>query len=439
MKVRRVSFALVSAAFLAAFATSCGTAYANSSEANQQLVRKAYATLQAGDAKTAIGEFSDAISSDQLEPELLANALLNRALAYQQLKDSTLAVADYDAAIKLNVMAPALRSTALYNRGLAHQKLGNITNAIEDFTSSLLINPEFAQAFYSRGNALRETGQLLFALSDYERALRYNHPDKARVHFGYATTFLALKRPLDAKREFNAALSLNPDYGEARAQLVLLGDENASLETASADPILTGSVSVYSGGTNVTKPELPAAVDVPTALESTFAGKPAEAKPQMAVLKVKKMEDRVPETEEPAIAAAQAAAVSENAEVVEVTKVAAIAEEPVAQEPDAEPEVPAAPAVAEEEKPTAPVMSGWTVQVASAASEDAAWSIWKKMQSRFKVLKTQDANVVRADLGSKGVFYRIRLGSFEEQVDAKKACSKLKAGGVSCYISKVGG
>ena len=249
MKVRRVSFALVSAAFLAAFATTCGTALASSSEANIKLVRKAYATMQAGDAKSAIGEYSDAIASEALEPEMLANALLNRALAYQQLQDHAAALADYDAALKLNVMAPALRATALYNRGLSQQKLGNLTKAIEDYTASLIINPKFPQAFYSRGNALRESGQLLFALSDYERALRFNHPDKARVHYGSATAYLALRRPLDAKREFNAALNINPEFGQARAQLVLLGDENANLETASADPILTGSVSSYAGGT----------------------------------------------------------------------------------------------------------------------------------------------------------------------------------------------
>jgi tetratricopeptide (TPR) repeat protein len=150
MKVRCVSFAFVSAAYLAAFATISGTAIASSSEANTALVRQAYATLQAGDAKTAVGEYSDAISSDMLEPELLANALLNRALAYQQLSDHEAALADYDTALNLNVMAPALRSTALYNRGLAHQKTGNITKAVEDFTASLLINPKFAQAFYSR-------------------------------------------------------------------------------------------------------------------------------------------------------------------------------------------------------------------------------------------------------------------------------------------------
>ena len=44
--------------------------------------------------------------------------------------------------------------------------------------------------------------------------------------------------------------------------------------------------------------------------------------------------------------------------------------------------------------------------------------------------------MVRADLGSKGVFFRIRLVGFDTQTAASSECSKLKSQGVSCYISK---
>jgi tetratricopeptide (TPR) repeat protein len=416
MKVRRVSFAFVSAAFIAASAINSGTAYANPVEANVALVRKAYATLQSGDAKAAVGEYSDAIASDALEPEMLANALLNRALAQQQLQDFPAALADYDAAVKLNVMAPSLRSTALYNRGLAQQKLGNSTRSIEDFTASLLINPEFAQAYYGRANALRDSGQLLFALSDYERALRFNHPDKAKVHYGSATAYLALKRPLDAKREFTLALEINPDYGQARAQLVMLGDETAQAELLS-DPILTGSVGAYAGGTNASKPRLPKAVAPPASMAVVTSRR------------VQKVGDRLPQELE--TAAVQDVALEEVPAIpAPVTKVKPVAE-PVAAV-DSE-EIADAAASA-----PAATMSGWVVQVASADTEASAMSTWKKMQGRYKILKSESPSVVKADLGAKGVFYRVRIGGFDEQTAAKKACARLKSGGVSCYISKVG-
>jgi tetratricopeptide (TPR) repeat protein len=430
MKVRCVSFAFVSAAYLAAFATISGTAYASPSEANSALVRKAYVTLQSGDAQGAVGEYSDAIASDLLEPELLANALLNRALAYQQLGDHAAALADYNAAIKLNIMAPALRSTALYNRGLAYQKAGEVTKSIEDFTAALLINPKFAQAYYSRANALRDSGQLLFALSDYERALQYGHPNKAKVHYGSATAYLALKRPLDAKREFNSALNLDPSFGQARAQLVMLGDENAQLQTTEADPILTGSVGAYSGGTDVTKPGAPAAVDVPGELQAAFDKKLQAPNAIKAVAKAK-IADRLPDqTSTPVLALADEA-------VADTDNSVAIDQVPAIPEPETN-KVASAPEVESEtiESEAPPQLSGWAVQIASAASEDAAWSTWKKMQARHKVLKSKNPAVVKADLGAKGIFYRVRLGGFAEQESAKTACAKLKASGVNCYISK---
>ena len=83
-------------------------------------------------------------------------------------------------------------------------------------------------------------------------------------------------------------------------------------------------------------------------------------------------------------------------------------------------------------------MSGWTVQVSSATTETLAWDSWKKIQGSHKILAGQKANVVKAELGAKGTFYRVRLGHFADQSTAKSACMKLKSGGVSCFVSKSG-
>lgn len=433
MIVRCVKSAFVSAALLAAIATSCGTAYANSSSPGVELARAAYSTLKQGNAKQAASLFTHAINSGDLEPELKANALLNRALAYQQIGNHEAAVADYTQAMALNVMAQSLRATALYNRGVSNYKLKMLQQAIEDFTSSLLLNPKSAFAFYSRGNALRDSGQYLFALSDYERALRNGHPDKPRVLLASANTYIALGRLSDAKKALNAALEANPDFGEARAQLILLGDQNAKVESAGADPILTGSVAAIAGGTIATKPALPAPVEPPAGM--------------MAAPAQKLFVDRVP-LEEPKVQLASATpAVPAEEEIVEIEQVPE-APEPVAEnaiEPDAsvsaiiEEAQPEEPEAAEAEITPSAVSSAWSVQVASATSEEAAWSTWKKMQSRYKVLKSKEPVVVRADLGSKGIYYRVRLGGFDDQRAAAKECSKLKASGVSCYISKTEG
>ncbi len=433
MIVRCVKSAFVSAALLAAIATSCGTAYANSSSPGVELARAAYSTLKQGNAKQAASLFTHAINSGDLEPELKANALLNRALAYQQSGNHEAAIADYTQAMALDVMAQPLRATALYNRGVSKYKLKMLQQAIEDFTSSLLLNPKSAFAFYSRGNALRDSGQYLFALSDYERALRNGHPDKPRVLLASANTYIALGRLSDAKKALNAALEANPDFGEARAQLILLGDQNAKAESAGADPILTGSVAAIAGGTLATKPMLPPPVEPPAGL--------------MAVPARKLFVDRVPLAEPKVQLASATASVPAEEEIVEIEHVPEVPE-PVAEEA-VEPDAPETVSVEEtqpeepttEEAEAAPpvISSAWSVQVASATSEDAAWSTWKKMQSRYKVLKSKTPVVVRADLGSKGIYYRVRLGGFDDQKAAAKECSKLKASGVSCYISKTEG
>ena len=95
----------------------------------------------------------------------------------------------------------------------------------------------------------------------------------------------------------------------------------------------------------------------------------------------------------------------------------------------------AAPAPADAAAPATKV-TGWSVQLASATTEDSAWSTWKNMQSRNKALAAQKPVVVRADLGAKGVFFRVRLVGFDTQDSASRACSQLKSKGVKCFISK---
>ena len=84
-----------------------------------------------------------------------------------------------------------------------------------------------------------------------------------------------------------------------------------------------------------------------------------------------------------------------------------------------------------------PPASGWSVQVASANSEDGAWSAWKQMQSHNAMLVEAKPVVVRADLGTKGIYFRVRLSGFADKGAAKDACTKLKAKGVACFVSKL--
>ncbi len=433
MKVRSVTFALVSSVFLAALGATSSSVFASSPGTNP-LAMQAYAALAGGDNDRAISLYTQAIEARDLAPELLANALLNRALAFQQLNNQDAAIDDYTSALSLDAMSADLRATALYNRGLSQQKLTKLALAIEDFTGALLLNPTFAHAFYSRGNALRASGQYLFALSDFERALKYNHPDPARVYFAQSQTFEALQRPIDARRALEQAVAANPKFALAREKLATLNADGPAHDVA-VDPILTASVSAIGGNSLVHKPDLPVGVEPP---DSLLANNTTEMGAETAQRSAKLFTDRIPDVT--TLAAAEPLAVTAPAKLPDkIVVLASVPEIPPVNKKTAKlakPVVDPEDDVVTASIDPAPVVIGWNVQIASANSEEAAWSTWKKMQSQHKVLVGQKASVVKADLGSKGIFYRVKLTGYAGQSAAAASCAKLKGGGVACFISK---
>ncbi len=422
MSIRCVILASVSSALLAASVAASGTAFATSNDDNVTIATQAYQALASGDQSAAIAGYSQAIESRSLPTEVLANALLNRGLAHQQLAEHQLAIDDYTSALQLDAMSGALRATALYNRGLSQQKLDRQSAAIEDFTSALFLDPSFAHAYYSRGNALRESGQLLFALSDYDKALRYNHPDKARVHYSEALAYESLKRPADAKKSLELAVAANPNFVQANDKLA--GLEGTQPAAAGVSRVAVAAMTAVGGKVTVRKPDLPEAVAPSPALLGDGQIDPIEtASVESNVeLPTTKIVDRVPVAKNAVPAVEEKIVAVEAVEDTDPTEETAAAAEASPATPDAT---------------DAPTQTGWSVQVASADSEDAAWSTWKKMQAKHRALSGQKPIVVRADLGSKGIFYRIRFAGFESQNAAKSKCLKLKANGVSCFVSKI--
>jgi cell division septation protein DedD len=178
----------------------------------------------------------------------------------------------------------------------------------------------------------------------------------------------------------------------------------------------------------VRKPDLPKAIEPSTALLNEGESDPiitsAVGAPEPGS---KKIIDRVPVEEEKIVAV----------EVVEDDDATAAAAPEAADPTTAEIAEPAADEVADVEPAAATAVEGWSVQLASATSEDGAWSTWKKMKAEHRLLADSKPIVVKADLGAKGIVYRVRLAGFEDQNAAKKSCSKLKSSGVSCYVSKL--
>jgi tetratricopeptide (TPR) repeat protein len=441
MRVRSYLFASVCAALLAAPAAVSGPAGAQTSSA--ELATAARTALQSGDNEAAIIQYSEAIESRKLPPDQLADALMNRGYANQKTGHDEDAIDDYTAALQIDALSPRMRAMALYNRGLSYQKTKEPALAIEDFTSALYLDPEFAHAYYMRGSVLRENGQYLFALSDFDKALLYNHPQAHLVRYAQALAYEMLKQPANAKASLLSALKANPSYAPARVRLAAYGISAPAQPVVAqmdADTLVTGSVTQANDDQVVRKETLPAAVKPPAELASAGEYQTASAgETVIAVEKTAKVyTDRVPEEDTDGADTAQlSGAKKEKPAAKSAEKVVAI--EALPDEPDAKIE-PASAQPDEDDQPSAatdaPAPTGWGVQIFSAVDEKIAWNMWDKIKAKHRMLSDQKAVVVKADLGTKGIVFRLRLAGFDDKSDAQSMCGKLKSRGVSCFVSK---
>jgi cell division protein FtsN len=60
---------------------------------------------------------------------------------------------------------------------------------------------------------------------------------------------------------------------------------------------------------------------------------------------------------------------------------------------------------------------------------------WRKSSSEHPDLyRGAGKRIQRADLGAKGVFYRLRVGGFSQKTEADAFCDALKAEGDNCIV-----
>jgi hypothetical protein len=93
----------------------------------------------------------------------------------------------------------------------------------------------------------------------------------------------------------------------------------------------------------------------------------------------------------------------------------------------------------EAKKHTASVNSGgYKVQLGSYRSESQAKDGWKMLSRKFsRDLRTLDYNVEKANLGAKGVFYRLQAGPLSSDSKARSICKTLIAQKQGCIVVNV--
>ena len=79
--------------------------------------------------------------------------------------------------------------------------------------------------------------------------------------------------------------------------------------------------------------------------------------------------------------------------------------------------------------------NGFVVQLSSQKTESEAQSSFRSLQAKFpNELGGRQPLIRRADLGSKGVFYRTMIGPFASAQEASQFCATYKAAGGQCVV-----
>lgn len=101
-----------------------------------------------------------------------------------------------------------------------------------------------------------------------------------------------------------------------------------------------------------------------------------------------------------------------------------------------------APVVAAKPVPEAPATvaassasgsGGYVVQLAAFRDELSARDAFAKLQRKYPALAAFGADIQRADLGDKGIYYRLRAG-YMSKPDAQSLCNDLAAKGQACFV-----
>jgi hypothetical protein len=119
------------------------------------------------------------------------------------------------------------------------------------------------------------------------------------------------------------------------------------------------------------------------------------------------------------------------APVAEATPAPAPAPAPVAADPQPVAAIPGKPKVAAADAAPAPAKpSQYVVQVGSKQNQTEALATFADMQQKYPTLLASYRPMVqKADLGAKGVWYRLRIGPIVDKNAATKLCGQLKSQG----------
>lgn len=207
------------------------------------------------------------------------------------------------------------------------------------------------------------------------------------------------------------------------------------------------------GGPEKVAPQDPGGIDIPHQDKEIFERITGDTSASNADSGVERL---LPPPEEPAqlpaaTPAQQPAATPRSPSTTETLLAPSGTPAPATTPPPA-PSAPAAPAAAQPAPTPAPAPSpaprptpaaapaatgAWVVQIGAFRDTTRANTEWAGVQRKHpSILGSASADIQRADLGDRGIWYRLRASGFASKDAANSACAALKAAGTDCLVRK---
>gem|GEM_PF-866908 len=421
--------------------------------------------MHSGDLTKANALFTLVIERKELAPEGLAHALYNRALVRQRMGWHAQAVEDFNKAIDSNVLSIAGRVNAYYNRGLALRRLGRLQAALNDFTRAIELNPRFAPAYYSRALGLAAKGHYILALTDFEKALQYGHPEPHRAWYGKALTHLARGEYQPARKALKAALKLKPDFTPARERLamvtrlasgpaplrmrrsVALGDVQggtAFLDAGGHEAMALAAAEKEAASSRpaaVAISQQPAASNAPARSASAQAPLPNSQRTAHVLPRKRPAQPRKVAVQQQVQASRNDAAparpaIARNNHARSITNTGMAVPGTGVWSTAGAPLLTASIAPSATTRVAGNNVGSWSIQIASQPTAELAKQVWSELRARVRRLVAQPRpHIARARVRGR-MAYRLRLTGYTDRRTAQADCSRLKSGGISCFVVK---
>ncbi len=78
----------------------------------------------------------------------------------------------------------------------------------------------------------------------------------------------------------------------------------------------------------------------------------------------------------------------------------------------------------------------YVAQLAALQSEAAVEQAWRRLASRApQLFQLARLDVERADLGPRGIYYRVRAGYFADRANAARFCERIRQMGQDCIVA----